>query len=146
MQLAIVKKGSSNEFGVVGNSNSKRGDISSSCKGEVVLKNVNKKKKMALAAQPSSRAIAEEKESAEKIKWPPVSSSKSLPPLAGRIAHLAEENNPVTSTTTGKQRRKSIGNNNSRDLFSARRTIEFDVNQECEFVTFYDKIFILHCL
>ena len=46
------------------------------------------------------------------LRWPPVSSAKSLPPLAGRMADL----------TKGKN-----------DVFKKKNTIEFEVNQECEF-------------
>ena len=46
------------------------------------------------------------------LKWPPVSSSKSLAPLAGRMADL----------TRGEKG------------WGKRNTIEFEVNQECEFV------------
>jgi hypothetical protein len=47
------------------------------------------------------------------FKFPPVSSSKSLPPLSGRMADL----------TKGE-----------RGVFGKRNTIEFEVNQECEFL------------
>ena len=54
------------------------------------------------------------------IKWPPVSSTKSLPPLSGRVSNLliAEDNSHAPS---------------SRKLStSVQDTIEFEVNQECE--------------
>lgn len=49
------------------------------------------------------------------FKWPPVSSTKSLPPLSGRMADL----------TKGE-----------RGVFGKRNTIEFEVNQECELHSF----------
>jgi len=58
--------------------------------------------------------------SASIIKWPPVSSTKSLPPLSGRVSNLlpAEDNSHAPS---------------SRKLStSVQDTIEFEVNQECE--------------
>lgn len=50
-------------------------------------------------------------------RWPPVSSAKSLPPLAGRMAGL----------TKGK-----------KDVYKKKNTIEFEINQECEFTTYAD--------
>eukprot|EP00804_Cyclotella_cryptica_P010784 CCRYP_008733-RB/>CCRYP_008733-RB protein AED:0.03 eAED:0.03 QI:381/1/1/1/1/0.83/6/3101/1099 len=45
------------------------------------------------------------------LKWPPVSSVKSLPPLAGRMADLVKEDTDIG--------------------FTKNNTIEFEVNQEC---------------
>ena len=53
--------------------------------------------------------------SAKPLKWPPVSSSKSLAPLAGRMADLM--------TTRGEKKG-----------WGKRNTIEFEVNQECELI------------
>ena len=56
--------------------------------------------------KPAKKAEAAAVAAGKPLKWPPVSSAKSLPPLAGRMADL---------TKSGK-----------------RNTIEFEVNQECK--------------
>ena len=67
-------------------------------------------------AEPSdSKTLAKadtKRQDTKPLRWPPVSSAKSLPPLAGRMADL----------TKGKN-----------DVFKKKNTIEFEVNQECEF-------------
>jgi hypothetical protein len=85
----------------------------------VVLKNDNHKKKPSSSSsgeQPTttpSPSVGREatKPSSSTIKWPPVSSTKSLPPLTGRVANLVKTGQ---SSSTGKG------------------TIEFEVNQECK--------------
>ena len=79
----------------------------------MVLKKHKKKKSPAAIAE----AMGEQQPTAPSIKWPPVSSSKSLPPLSGRVSDLLMAD---VSSTTGK--------------VSSRDTIEFEVNQECECV------------
>ena len=78
----------------------------------MVLKE-NKKKKSPTAI---AEAMGEQQPTATSIRWPPVSSSKSLPPLSGRVSHLLTAD--VPSNTSSK--------------VSSRDTIEFEVNQECE--------------
>jgi hypothetical protein len=85
----------------------------------VVLKNDDRKKKPSSSSsgeQPTttpSPLVGREatKPSSSTIKWPPVSSTKSLPPLTGRVANLVK---------TGQSSSKGKG------------TIEFEVNQECK--------------
>ena len=85
----------------------------------VVLKNDNHKKKPSSSSsgeQPTttpSPLVGREatKPSSATIKWPPVSSTKSLPPLTGRVANLVKTEQ---SSPKGKG------------------TIEFEVNQECK--------------
>ena len=77
----------------------------------MVLKKHKKKKSPAAIAE----AMGEQQPTATSIKWPPVSSSKSLPPLSGRVSDLLMAD---VSSNTGK--------------VSSRDTIEFEVNQECE--------------
>ena len=71
----------------------------------------NHKKNTTTAAKPAST-----------IKWPPVSSTKSLPPLSGRVSNLliAEDNSHAPS---GDKLNTSV-----------QDTIEFEVNQECEYI------------
>ena len=54
------------------------------------------------------------------IKWPPVSSTKSLPPLSGRVSNLLPDEN------------NSYAPSSSKLSTSVQDTIEFEVNQECE--------------
>jgi len=54
------------------------------------------------------------------IKWPPVSSIKSLPPLSGRVSNLLTAENNSHAPSGGKMNT------------SVQDTIEFEVNQECE--------------
>ncbi len=106
LQLAIVKKN-------IGENDSKNNSVTARSK-HVVLKTLEKKKKSSEVARYAATSV---------IKWPPVASAKSLPPLAGRIADLFEEK------TTGGMRRKDRSTE-----FTAKGKIEFDVNQECESV------------
>jgi hypothetical protein len=61
------------------------------------------------------------------IKWPPVSSAKALPPLLGRVFELSVAKDNAASTDGSK---KGGGMRQQEQ----RNVIEFEVNQECEFV------------
>jgi hypothetical protein len=63
--------------------------------------------------QPVKPSLREKSAVGKPLKWPPVSSAKSLPPLAGRMADLMK---------------------GEKGVFGKRNTIEFEVNQECEFL------------
>ena len=82
---------------------------------KVVLKNKHKKKKSSASNEPPPSSVP------QSIKWPPVSSTKSLPPLVGRFPDLLKAEQ--SSSLRGK---KEV----SQD------TIEFEVNQECECMQF----------
>ena len=58
--------------------------------------------------------------SASNIKWPPVSSTKSLPPLSGRVSNLLIAEDSLHAPSSSKL------------STSVHDTIEFEVNQECE--------------
>ena len=60
------------------------------------------------------------------IKWPPASSTKSLPPLSGRISDLLDHSQHMNNDAN-----KTLKSN---PALSTRDTIEFEVNQECNFV------------
>jgi len=88
--------------------------------GKVVLKKHKKKKSSEAAASLSASST---------IKWPPVSSTKSLPPLSGRVEDLlraVSQQQPVTNE--GNTRSRTSG---SGMASSASDVIEFEVNQEC---------------
>ena len=76
-----------------------------------VSKKQHKKKRS--TSEGESTANTKSLSQSQSIKWPPVSSSKSLPPLSGRVSDL------LRAEMT-----------NSRG--SLRDTIEFEVNQECK--------------
>ena len=107
LQLAIVKEG--------------RHDGTASSK--LVLQTKDRNKKLC-------RQTSEEQgktKSTSPIKWPPVSSVKSLPPLAGRIADLSKpEVARLPSMLKDGKRKKGM------NVLSSRNTIEFEVNQECK--------------
>jgi hypothetical protein len=63
--------------------------------------------------KPVKQSLREASAAGKPLKWPPVSSAKSLPPLAGRMADLTK---------------------GDKGLFGKRNTVEFEVNQECEFL------------
>ena len=65
------------------------------------------------SSKPSSSSV---------IKYPPVSSTKSLPPLTGRLEDLSK----AETTETSSSRKGKISRSSSSD------TIEFEVNQECK--------------
>mmetsp|Transcript_25991 Transcript_25991/g.50424 ORF Transcript_25991/g.50424 Transcript_25991/m.50424 type:complete len:1257 (-) Transcript_25991:285-4055(-) len=111
LQLAIVKKKSSS-----GGSHDIKNNENSGGSNQIVLKTLQKKKKTVESTRDAERGAP-----TSVVKWPPVASAKSLPPLAGRIADLAEER-----TATGGTSRYERSNE-----FTAKGTIEFDVNQEC---------------
>ncbi|KAL7548804.1 hypothetical protein ACHAWF_012060 [Thalassiosira exigua] len=59
------------------------------------------------------------------IKWPPVSSSKSLPPLSGRVGDLWDAEDGAVGGGEAKRAKKA------KKKTTARDAIEFEVNQEC---------------
>jgi hypothetical protein len=63
--------------------------------------------------KPVKQSLREASAAGKPLKWPPVSSAKSLPPLAGRMADLTK---------------------GDKGVFGKRNTVEFEVNQECEFL------------
>lgn len=92
-----------------------KGDGAAGPYGKIVLKNKHKKKRSA-AAEPE---VTTKAPSSSAIKWPPVSSTKSLPPLLGRVEDLLKaEQSSKPSSASSKA--------------TSRDTIEFEVNQECE--------------
>jgi hypothetical protein len=83
-----------------------------------------KKKQLQLQLALVNKKREEQKKHAV-VKWPPVASVKSLPPLAGRMMDLQKD---------------GAG-------FNKMNTIEFEVNQECEFLIFISRLVcIMLCL
>ena len=84
---------------------------SSNSSNVAVSKKQHKKKRS--TSEGESTANTKSLSQSQSIKWPPVSSSKSLPPLSGRVSDLL---------------RAEMSNSRG----SLRDTIEFEVNQECK--------------
>lgn len=80
-------------------------------------------------------------------RWPPASSSRSLPPLAGRVRDLwrgetndANANDATSRSTTGCGGIREGGGRRKRGDINGSGggrsdVIEFEVNQECEFLS-----------
>ena len=71
------------------------------------------------------------------IKWPPASSTKSIPPLSGRISDLLHLHHNEQHNDNKLKPHPVLG---------AENTIEFEVNQECKSSTFIFSIFCIYSL
>ena len=74
------------------------------------------------------------------VKWPPVSSTKALPPLSGRVLDLSSLANEDTNASSSLGGSKKGGGIMKQQQHHKRNVIEFEVNQECEFIYFFHPI------
>jgi hypothetical protein len=88
------------------------------------LKNSKVTKQKSVTNNKDNAAVSSSKSgSGNIIKWPPASSTKSLPALSGRISDLLQHVRGNNYVNDKLKPHPTLG---------ARDTIEFEVNQECK--------------